>query len=151
MVDELVGLSPKAWASALPIVGRRVDGTVVEKRGLQACPKTCERLLGIRGTGKRCPAQRLEGVDFLGTLLAPLLIDRALGLRLAMFRVDEDPALRYPTITRGYDRIAIALGQRGHGLRLRLGQASWASVKVAGTRVIHLRRVSASFCRFSAL
>ena len=30
-------------------------------------------------------------------------------------------------------------------------RTSWASVKVAGTRVIHVRLVAASFCRFLAL
>ena len=104
----MVGLRPKAWASALPRVRRRGDGAVVENRGLPACPKTGACWLGIRGTGTRGPAQRLEGLDCLVPLLAPLRIDRALGLRLAMCRVDEDPALRYPTIPRGSDRLAIA-------------------------------------------
>ena len=103
MVDDLGGLGPRAWSPPLPIVGRGADGAVVEKRGLQACLKTRERLLGIRFTGKGGAAQRLESSDFLVTLLAPLLIDRALGLRLALFRVDEDPALRDPAIARGDD------------------------------------------------
>ena len=81
----------------------------MENRGLPACPKTGERLRGICFTGKRSPAQALEGFAFLVTVLAPLLIDRTLGLRLAMFRVEEAPAWRYPTITRGYDRLAITM------------------------------------------
>jgi hypothetical protein len=80
----------------------------VEKRGLQACPKTGERLLGICFTSKRGPAQRLEGFAFLGTLLTPLRINGTLGLRLAMFRVDKDPALRHIAVARAHDRIAIA-------------------------------------------
>ena len=120
--DDLVGLGPRAWSPPLPRVGRGADGAGVEKRGLQACSKTGERLLGIRLTGKRGSTQRLDGAAFLVTLLAPLRIDRALGLRLAMVRVEEDPALRAPAITRGHDRLAITIGQRGHGRRLRLGE-----------------------------
>src|SRR5215813_14692324 len=108
MVDELVGLCSRAWSPPLPIVGRGADGAIVEKRGLQACHKTCERLLGIRFTSKRGPAQRLEGLDFLVTLLAPLPINGTLGLRLAMLRVDKDPALRHIAVARAHDRIAIA-------------------------------------------
>jgi hypothetical protein len=121
MGDDLGGLGSRAWASSLPIVGCRADGTVVEQRGLQACSKTGERLLGLRFTGKGGPAQPLEGTDVLVTLLAPLPSDGALGLRLAMVRVEENPALRYPALPRGHDRIAITIGQRGHGRRLRLG------------------------------
>src|SRR5262249_26818872 len=120
MIDELVGLGPRAWAPPLPIVGRGVDGAVVEKRGLQAGSKPGERLLGIGFTGKRGPTQPLEGFDFLVTLRVPLLIDSALGLLLAMFRVEEDPALRHAAVLRGHDGIAITIGQRSHGCRLPL-------------------------------
>src|SRR5215510_2703496 len=109
MVDDLVGLCPWAWTPALAIVGRGADGAVVEKRGLQAFCKTRERLLGISFTGKRGPAQRPEGFDFLVTLRAPLPIDGALGLRLALFRVDQDPALLDAPIARAYHMIAITL------------------------------------------
>ena len=78
MVDDLVRLCATAWTPPLPILGCGADGAVVEKRGLQACHKTGERLLGIRFTSKRSPAQRLEGFAFLVTLLAPLRIDSAL-------------------------------------------------------------------------
>jgi hypothetical protein len=94
----------------------------VEKRGLQAFGKTRERLLGIGFTGKRGPAQRPEGFDFLGTLRAPLRIDGALGLRLALFRVEEDPALLDAPIARAHHMIAIALRQRSHRLWISLGQ-----------------------------
>ena len=100
MVDDLVGLGARAWAPPLPIVGRGADGAVMEKRGLQVVRKTREGLLGIRFTGKGRAAQRLEGFDFVGTLLAPLLVDGALGLRLARLGVDEDPALRDAPIAR---------------------------------------------------
>jgi hypothetical protein len=85
----------------------------VGKRGLQGCLKTGERLLGIRFTGKGGLAQPLEGSNFLSTLLAPLRIDSALGLGLAMFRVEEDPALRYPAITRGHHRTYTAVVRNG--------------------------------------
>ena len=121
MIDELVGLGPRAWPPPLAIGGRGADGAVVENRGLPACPQTGERLLGIRFTGKRGAAPRLEDSDVLVTLHAPLLLDRALGRRLAMVRGEEDPALRYPALTRGHDCIALPIGPRGHGRRLRLG------------------------------
>jgi hypothetical protein len=121
-VDDLVGLGPRAWASSLPIGGWRADGPVVEKRGLPACAKTGERLLGIRFTGPGGPAQPLEGPDCLLTLLAPLPLAGALGLGLAMVRVEAHPALRSPAITRGHDRRALTIGQRGHGRRLRRGE-----------------------------
>src|SRR5262249_29839515 len=76
----------------------------------------------ISFTGKRGPAQRPEGFDFLVTLRAPLPIDGALGLRLALFRVDQDPALLDAPIARAYHMIAITLRQRGHRLRIGLGQ-----------------------------
>src|SRR5439155_4964629 len=116
------GLGPWAWSPALAIVGRGADGAVVEKRGLQAGFKTGERLLGIRCTGKRGPAQRLEGADLLVTLLAPLLIDGALGLRLAMFRVEKDPALLDAPIARAHHVIAITLRERRHRLGIGMGQ-----------------------------
>ena len=122
MVDELGGLGARAWSPPLPIVWRGADGAGVEKGGLQACHKTGERLLGIRCTSKRGPAQRLESFDFLVTLRAPLLVDGALGLWLALLSIDKDPAWRHTTIARSHDRIAIALCQSGHGRWLRLGQ-----------------------------
>src|SRR5713101_2444899 len=91
MVDDLVGLGSGAWSPPLPIVGRGADGTVREKRGLQVVGKTRQGLLGIRFTGKSRAAQRLEGFDVVGTLLAPLLVDGALGLRLARLGIDQDP------------------------------------------------------------
>jgi hypothetical protein len=94
----------------------------VEKRDLQAFGKTRERLPGIGFTGKRGPAQRPEDFDCLVTLLAPLPIDGALGLRLAMCRVKEDPALLDAPIARAYHLIAIALRQRSHRLWVGLGQ-----------------------------
>src|SRR5712691_3099338 len=98
MVDEVVGLCSSAWTPPLPIVWCGADGAVVETRGLQTGHKPCERLLGIGFTGKRGAAQPREGFDFLVTLLEPLLIDRTLRLRLAMFRVEEDPALRHTAV-----------------------------------------------------
>ena len=138
MVDDLGGLGSRAWSPPLPIVWRGADGAVVEKRRLQAVRKTGQRLLGIRFTGKGRAAQRLEGFDFVVTLLAPLLIDGTLGLRLAMFRVDEQPALRDAAIARGHDVIAIALWSGAIVWGSAWARTAWASRKVAGTRVIHL-------------
>jgi hypothetical protein len=121
MVDHLSRLGLRAWAPPLSIVGRGADGAVVEKCGLQACHKTCERLLGICFTSKRGPAQRLKGFDFLVTLLAPLLVDSALGLGLALLGIDEDPALCHTAIRRPQAARAIPFLQRRHGSWLRLG------------------------------
>ena len=121
MVDALVGLGARAWAPPLPIVGRGGDGTVREKRGLHVVGKTRQGLLGIRCTGEGGAAQRLEGFDFVGTLLAPLLVDSALGLRLARLRVDEHPTLRDTPIARWHHAVAIALRERRHCLGGELG------------------------------
>src|SRR4051812_23951028 len=101
MVDDLVGLGTRTWAPPLPIMGRGVDRAVMEKRRLHVMGKTRQGLLGIRFTGKGRATQRLEGFDFVGTLLAPLLVDSALGLRLARLRVDEHPTLLDTPIARG--------------------------------------------------
>ena len=146
MVDELVGLG----APGRPPHG--VGGRYGQRETWSARRgQTRQGLVGIRFTGKGRAAQRLEGFDFVGTLLEPLLVHGALGVRLARLGVDEDPALRDTPIARWHHVIAIALRERSHRLGIGLSQTAWASCKVAGTRVIHLRLVSASFCRFSAL
>jgi hypothetical protein len=122
MVDKVVRLDSRAWAPSLPIVRCGGDGAIVEKRGLHAFCKTRECLLGIGLTGKRGAAQCPAGFDFLVTLRAPLPIDGALSLRLAMFRVEEDPALLDAPIARASHRIAIALRERSHRLWIGLGQ-----------------------------
>ena len=104
MVDDLVGLGAGAWAPPLPIMGRGGDGTVREKRGLHVVGKTPQGLSSSRFTGKGRAAQRLEGFDFVGTLLSALLVDSALGLRLARLRVREPPPLRGTPITEGTTR-----------------------------------------------
>src|SRR5262245_58266256 len=109
MVDDLGRLCPRPWSPPLPLVGRGADGAVVENRGLQACRKTGERLLGIRFTGKGGPAQPLERSHFLGTVLAPLRSAGALSLRLALLGIQEPPALGDTAIGRGHHRAAIAL------------------------------------------
>ena len=114
----------QGWSPSLPIVGRGADGTVVEQRGLQVGHKTCERLLGIRCPGTRGPAQRLAGFHVLVPLLAPRRIDGALGLRLAMVRVNEAPALLDAPIARAHHMIAIAFRERSHRLGIGLGQDS---------------------------
>ena len=114
--------TPRTWSPPLPIVGPGADGAIVEKCGLQACHKTCERLLGICFTSKRGLAQCLKGFDFLLTLLAPLCIGGALSLGLALLGIDEDPALCHAAIRRPQAARAIPFLQRRHGRRLRLGQ-----------------------------
>jgi hypothetical protein len=84
--------------------------------------KTRQGLVGIRFTGKGRAAQRLEGFDFVGTLLEPLLVHGALGLRLARLGVDEHPALRDTPIARWHHVIAIALREWSHRLGIGLGQ-----------------------------
>jgi hypothetical protein len=61
-------------------------------------------------------------LDFVGTLLAPLLVDGALGLRLAWRRVDEHPTWLDTPLVRGHDVIAIALRQGCRRLGISLGQ-----------------------------
>jgi hypothetical protein len=61
-------------------------------------------------------------LDCVLTLLAPPLVDGALGLRLALLRIDEDPALRAAAIRRQHAARALPLLQRRHALRMRLGQ-----------------------------
>jgi hypothetical protein len=65
---------------------------MVEQCGLHVVDKMCQGLLGIRCTGTGGAAELLEPMDFVVTLPAPLLIDGALGLRLALFRGDKDLA-----------------------------------------------------------
>ena len=83
------------WTPSLPRAGHGVDGTRREARRLQACGKMGERLLGIRFTGKRCPAQLLERFALPVFVLEPLCGDRALRLGLAMLSVAQAPAVRH--------------------------------------------------------
>ena len=123
----------------------------MEKRRLHVVGKTRQGLVGIRFTGKGRAAQRLESFHFVGTLLEPLLVHGALGVRLARFGVDEPPALLDAPIARWHHAVAIALRERRHRLRISLGQDGLGFPQGRGDTVIHFRRVSASFCRFSAL
>jgi len=122
MLDALGGLGARAWAPPLPILGRGADDTVREKRGLPVVGKTRQGLVSLRFTGKGRAAPRLEGLDCAVTLLAPLLVDGALGRRLARLGIDEDPAWRDATIVRWHDVRAIALRERRHRLGGSLGQ-----------------------------
>jgi len=54
--------------------------------------------VGIRCTGKGRVTQRLEGFTFVLTGCAPLRIDGALGLGLALLGIEEDPAWRHAAI-----------------------------------------------------
>jgi hypothetical protein len=122
MGADLVGLGARAWAPPLPLMGRGGDGPVSEQRGLQGVGKTRQGLSGVRFPGTGRAAQRLEGLDCVGTLLEPLLVDSALGWRLARRGRDEDPAWRDAPIARWHHVRALALRERRHGLRSGLGQ-----------------------------
>jgi hypothetical protein len=81
-----------------------------------------QRLVCIRFTGESRATQLFERFDFLVTLLAQVLVDRALGLGVAVLRGEEQPALRDPAIRRVQDLITIPLGEQGHGRRGSLRQ-----------------------------
>jgi len=101
-------------------------------------------------TGESRATQLCERFDFLVTLLAQLLIDRALCLGVAMRRGEAQPAWRDPAIRRGQDLITIPLGEQGMVEGVACASAACASPNVAGTRVIHFTVVSASCWRLSA-
>jgi hypothetical protein len=122
MGDNLVRRCPRPWAPPRAVVGRGADGTVVEHRGLPACRKTGERLLGLGFTGNRGAAQPLAGSDCLVPLLAPLRIDGALSLRLALLGIQESPTLGATALGRGHHAEARALPPGGHGLRIGVGE-----------------------------
>ena len=102
-----------------------------QERGLSAALPGRQRLprLGFPGTGGT--TQLLARFEVLITLLEQLLVDRALARRLAGRRIDAHPALLDLARGRGQRLRAIALPQRGHGLRVGLGQS--------GVRFAHRR------------
>jgi hypothetical protein len=110
--DDRVRLGARAWAPPLPIMRRGVDGTVREKRGVHVVGTTCQGLSGLCVTGTGPAAQRLAGLDCVGTRLPPRLVDRALRLRLARLSVAEPPTLRDTPRARGHDVLARALRER---------------------------------------
>ena len=122
MGDDLVGLGSGAWTLALPIVRRGADGARVEQRGLQACGKPGERLRGLHCTGQGGAAQALERLHCLVTVLVPLLVHRALSVRLARLGIQQHPAVGDTAIGRGHDAGALARAQGGHRLRVGLGE-----------------------------
>ena len=122
MGDHLVGLGAQAWAPALPIRRRGGDGTVREQRGVHLVGNTCQGLSGLCFTGQSHAAQRLEGLDCVGTLLPPRRVDRARSLRLARLSVDEHPTLRDTPRARGHAVRARALRARRHRVGMGLSQ-----------------------------
>jgi hypothetical protein len=125
MGEEWGGRGSRTWSSSFSIVGRGADGALGKTRGLQAGHKTCERLLGLRFTRQRGAAQRLEGFACLGTGLAPLLVHRALGVRLTLLGIHAPPAVGDPARGRGHHAGTRALRQGGHGRRVGLGEHGW--------------------------
>ena len=99
---------------------------------MSALPQRRQRLLRIRFTGKRPTAEWLERGDFALALCAPLLVNRARRLGVAVLRGDQHPALGHSTRGRGQVLRAIARAQRGH----RLG----SGLDERGLRVAHCRR-----------
>jgi hypothetical protein len=98
LVHDLVGLRISPRASLLAIARLRTHRARVQEGGLQPLRKRHQRLPRIRFTRKGGAAPFLQGFDFLGTLLAALLVDGTLRLRLAGLRGDKEPALVYAAI-----------------------------------------------------
>jgi hypothetical protein len=118
VVAHVGGLRGLSWASPWAIAGLRPHGAGAEHRGLQGLLDGPQRRLCSRFARQRGGAEFLQGVAFVVTRLAPLLSDGALCLRLAVRRVDEDPALLHATRGRCPLVIASAVGARGQGLRI---------------------------------
>ena len=108
-------------------------------------------MLGIGGTGKGRATEILKGLGFSRALCAPVFIHAPLGLGAAMCGVDQHPALGHPSIGGCQQVIAIALRQGLIVSGIAWASASCPAVSVAGTRVIHLLPVVASFWRLSSL
>jgi hypothetical protein len=121
-VDARVRLGARAGTSPRLILGCGADGAGVAKRGLHGVGTRRQGRLGIRCTGAGRAAQRLEGVDFAVTLLAPLRVDGTLGRRLARLGRAAPPAVRDATRARWHSVIAIARRERCPRLGIGLGQ-----------------------------
>ena len=93
LIDDLVRLLALLRAAPFPIVGHGAHRTGGQERGLKILRKSRQRLPCISFTRKAGAAQFLPGFAVLVTLLAELLVDGALGLRLAGLGVDQEPAL----------------------------------------------------------
>lgn len=114
------GIAP--GASPFPIAGPSVHRTSGAERGLPGGLEGSKRLACLRFARQGGTASWLPGLAFLVTRLAPPLIDRALGLWLAEFGVDQEPAWWHAALEGGQLTIALGLGERCHGLRVHLGQ-----------------------------
>src|SRR3989442_14433476 len=121
-VDHVVGLRILSGSSAFTIAGLSAHRTGGHKRGLQVLREGCKRLPRIGFALKGRITYLLQGLSFFVTLLAPLLIDGALGLRLAGCGVDQDPALLHATVEGRQLVIAIVLVEHCHGLWVGVGQ-----------------------------
>ena len=131
-VDGLRRLGALAGSSPHALTWGRTHHDLVQERGVSALPQRRQRLLRIRFTGKRPTAEWLERGDFALALCAPLLVNRARRLGVAVLRGDQHPALGHSTRGRGQVLRAIARAQRGH----RLG----SGLDERGLRVAHCRR-----------
>jgi hypothetical protein len=86
MGDHLHGLRSLAWSSPLALASRGADRALLHVRRLYALWKGGQGLpcVGFPGPGRA--AQLLEGLRCLGPGLQERLVDRALGLRVALAR-----------------------------------------------------------------
>jgi hypothetical protein len=115
LVHHVVGLSPLSGASPFAIAGQSAYRTGAQQRRLQVLleERKCLPCIGFACTGS--PTSFLKGLNVFVTLLAPLLGDGGLCLRRASLGIDEDPALRNPTVGRQQLVIAIAVYERCQG------------------------------------
>lgn len=108
LVDHLAGLSSSSRSSPFAIAGQSAPCAGAQTRGLEVLRTERKRLPDVGFARKGGPASCLQGLDFCGTLLAPLRVDAALGLRLAGLGVDQEPAWLDPTGGRPQLAIAVA-------------------------------------------
>ena len=120
--DHSGGLGVRTWSPPLAIAWRGTYGDRGEACRRSAVLNGRQRLVCLRFTGESRATQWCELFDFLVTLLAPLRVDRALCLGVAMLRGEEQPAWRDPARRRGQDVITIPFGEQGQGRRVGLRQ-----------------------------
>jgi hypothetical protein len=117
MGRHLRGLGVLARSPPLAIATDGADGALRDERRLHAVRTRRQRLLGLRFTGNRTAAERLNGLDRLIPVRAPLRVDGPLHVRLTPFGGEADPALRHAPSSRSARVGALARPQRRQRLR----------------------------------